>query len=98
LYFSYKNKKELAQARITKVVVYITTDPTKFVSQFSEFSVMFYTIYKNQQFPLTIEVYLLRKGPWKDWDACNVAPRGGWPARARQNPVRPAALAAGEGV
>jgi hypothetical protein len=52
------------------------------VSHFSEFSVIFYTIYKNQQFNLTIGVYLLRKGPWKDLHVCNVAPRGGWPARA----------------
>jgi hypothetical protein len=56
-------------------------DPTKLVSHFSEFSVIFYAVYKNQQFNLTIGVYLLRKGPWKDLHVCNVAPRGGWPAR-----------------
>jgi hypothetical protein len=51
------------------------------VSHFSEFSEIFYTIYNNQQFPLTIEVYLLRKGPWKVSGLCNVAHMGGWPAR-----------------
>jgi hypothetical protein len=42
------------------------------VSQFSEFYVIFYTIYKNQIKDLTVGVYLLRKGPWKDWKGCNV--------------------------
>jgi hypothetical protein len=73
LYFSCKNKKELAQARITKVVVSITTDQTKLVSQFSEFSVIFYTIYKNQINCNTIGVTLLRIGPWKELKTCNVA-------------------------
>jgi hypothetical protein len=49
-------------------------DPTKLVSQFSEFSVIFYAIYKIQQSNLTIGVYLLRKGPWKVSGPCNVAP------------------------
>jgi hypothetical protein len=74
LYFSCQNKKELAQATITTVVVQITTDLTKLDSHFSEFSAIFYTIYKNQQFTLTIEVYLLRKGPWKETKSCNVTP------------------------
>jgi hypothetical protein len=47
-------------------------DPTKLVSHFSKFSVIFYTIYNKQQFTLTSEVYLLRKGPWKDLFVCNV--------------------------
>jgi hypothetical protein len=47
-------------------------DPTKLVSHFSEFSVIFYTIYKVQQFGSTIGVYLLRKGPWKEFEARNV--------------------------
>jgi hypothetical protein len=47
-------------------------DATKSVTHFSEFSVIFYAIYKNQQFGFTIGVYLLRKGPWKDWKGCNV--------------------------
>jgi hypothetical protein len=49
-------------------------DPTKLVSQFSEFSVIFYTIYKNQQTALTIGVTLLRLKPWKDVDVRNVVP------------------------
>jgi hypothetical protein len=48
LYFSCKNYKELAQARITKVVVEFTTDPTKLVLHFYDFSVIFYAIYKKQ--------------------------------------------------
>jgi hypothetical protein len=43
------------------------------VSHVSELSVIFYTIYNNQQFTLTIEVYLLRIGPWKELKTCNVA-------------------------
>jgi hypothetical protein len=66
-------------------------DPTKLVSHFSEFSVIFYTIYNNQQFTLTIEVYLLRKGPWKEWNACNVIP----PAVGRRGVLDSGELAAG---
>jgi hypothetical protein len=39
---------ELAQARISKVVGYFTKNPKKLVLHFSDFSVIFYTIYKNQ--------------------------------------------------
>jgi hypothetical protein len=48
LYFSCKNYQELAQARITKVVVQFITNPKKLVLHFSDFSVIFYAIYKNQ--------------------------------------------------
>jgi hypothetical protein len=43
------------------------------VSHFSEFSVIFYAIYKVQQFALTVGVTFLRIGPWKDFGLCNVA-------------------------
>jgi hypothetical protein len=49
--------------RITKVVVFFTTNPTKLVLQFSEFSTIFYVIYKNQQNCNTIEDVVLRRGP-----------------------------------
>jgi hypothetical protein len=53
------------------------------VSHFSEFSVIFYTIYKNQQFAYTIGVTFLQFGPWKDFGLCNwalgVAGRRGLP-------------------
>jgi hypothetical protein len=49
-------------------------DPKKLVSHFSEFSVIFYTIYKKQGNCNSIGVTLLRIGPWKEWNACNVAP------------------------
>jgi hypothetical protein len=48
-YFSCKSYQELAQARITKVVGFFTTNPTKLGLQSSDFSTIFYTIYKNQQ-------------------------------------------------
>jgi hypothetical protein len=65
LYFSCKNYQELAQARITKVVGYFTTNPTKLVLHISDFSVIFYAIYKNQQTHFTILVALLQGGPRK---------------------------------
>jgi hypothetical protein len=49
--------------RIKKVVVFITTNPTKLVLQFSEFSTIFYAIYKNQQNCKTIEDVVLRRDP-----------------------------------
>jgi hypothetical protein len=49
-------------------------DPTKLVSHFSEISVIFYAIYKNQQNCCTIGVTFLQLRPWKDIDVCNVAP------------------------
>jgi hypothetical protein len=56
LYFSCKHYQELAQARIIKVVGYFTMNPTKLVLHFSDFSVIFYEIYKNQEMAITIEV------------------------------------------
>jgi hypothetical protein len=50
--------------RITKVVVFITTNPTKLDLQFSEVSTVFYAIYKNQQNCNTIEDVVLRRGPF----------------------------------
>jgi hypothetical protein len=44
------------------------------VSQFFDFSVIFYAIYKNQQNCLTIGVTFLQIRPWKDLEVCNVAP------------------------
>jgi hypothetical protein len=87
LYFSWKNYQELAQARITKVVGCFTTNPTKLVLHFSDFSVIFYAIYKNQKTHFTILVALLQGGPWKDLGFCNVAPGRGWPARVGQIPA-----------
>jgi hypothetical protein len=48
LYFSCKNYKELAQARITKVVGSFTTNPTKLLLHFYDVSTIFYAICKNQ--------------------------------------------------
>jgi hypothetical protein len=48
-------------------------DPTKLVSYVSEFSVIFYTIYKKQQLTFPIGDALLQKGPRKERKICNVA-------------------------
>jgi hypothetical protein len=53
-YFSCKNYPEIAQAKITKVVVFFTMNPTKLSLQFSEFSTIFYAIYKILQNSNTI--------------------------------------------
>jgi hypothetical protein len=46
---------------------------------FSEFSVIFYAIYKIQQFSSTIGVTFLQLRPWKDLNVCNVVPMAaGW--------------------
>jgi hypothetical protein len=50
-------------------------DPTKLVSQFSEISVIFYAIYKIQQFGFTSGVTFLQLGPWKELKVRNVAPK-----------------------
>jgi hypothetical protein len=44
------------------------------VSQFSEFSVIFYAIYKNQQNCCTIGVTFLQLRPWKETDVRKVVP------------------------
>jgi hypothetical protein len=69
--------------------------PAKLVSYFSDFPVNFYTIYKNQHFTLTIEVYLCEKDTG---NSLGFAIGYLWrPAgAARRNPARPAALLAGE--
>jgi hypothetical protein len=50
---------------------------------FSDFSVIFYAIYKNKQTHFTILVALLQGGPRKEKFPCNVAPGAvagaGWP-------------------
>jgi hypothetical protein len=56
-------------------------NPKKLVLHFSDFAVILYAIYKNQEIPFTIGVHLLQQGPWKECWLCNVAPGRGWPAR-----------------
>jgi hypothetical protein len=70
-------------------------DPTKLDSHFSEFSVIFYAIYKVQQFGSTIGVTFSRKGPWKDLHGCNWVPMAAVGA-GFAIPARPAALAGWE--
>jgi hypothetical protein len=59
--------------------------------------VIFYAIYKIQQFNLTIGVHILRIGPWKESGLCNVAPMAVAGAGG-SIPARPAAPWPGEGV
>jgi hypothetical protein len=47
------------------------------VLHFSDFSVIFYAIYKNQQTHFTILVALLQGGPRKEMFLCNVVPGSG---------------------
>jgi hypothetical protein len=47
-YFSCKNYQETAQARIAKVVVLFTRNPTQLVMHFSKFFTIFYLFYKIQ--------------------------------------------------
>jgi hypothetical protein len=69
---------------ITKVVVFSTTNPTKLVLHFSEFSTIFYAFYKFQQNGSTIKDVSLRLGPWKDLGPRNWVPRPtGWRARRK---------------
>jgi hypothetical protein len=60
---------------ITKVVVFSTTNPTKLVLHFSEFSTIFYAFYKFQQNGYTIEDVTLRRGPRKHLGPRNWVPR-----------------------
>jgi hypothetical protein len=98
LYFTCKNYKELAQARITKVVGYFTTDPAKLVSHFSDFSVIFYKIYKNQPKALHYLRFVSQQGPWKvlNFYICALALRKGpqedFSPRNRVPGRRPAAV------
>jgi hypothetical protein len=64
---------------------------------FSDFYMIFYAIYKNQEITFTIGVHLLQQGPWKEIFLCNVAPGRGWPARVSQIPVRFAGVWPGKG-
>jgi hypothetical protein len=59
-----KNYQELAQARITKVVRFFTTNPTKVILNFYDFSRIFYGFYKILQMTNTIEVTALQSAPW----------------------------------
>jgi hypothetical protein len=62
-------------------------NPTKLASHFSDFSVIFYAIYKKQPNGFTIGVNLLQGGPRKDLGFCNVAPKrpgSGGPAKFRR--------------
>jgi hypothetical protein len=48
------------------------------VLHFSDFAVIFYAIYKNQENTFTIGVHLLQQGPWEDFEFRNVVHgRGG---------------------
>jgi hypothetical protein len=60
---------------ITKVVVFLTVNPTKSVLHFYEFSTIFYAFYKFLQKGYTIEDVSLRLGPWKDSGPHNWVPR-----------------------
>jgi hypothetical protein len=64
---------------------------------FSDFSVIFYAIYKKQEINLTIGVHLLQRGPWKDFCVCNVAPRGGGRCGSGEIPASTPPDLAGEG-
>jgi hypothetical protein len=65
-------------------------NPTKLGLHFSEFSVIFYAIYKNQENHFTIGVTQLQEGPRKELLLCNVAPgaagRCGWGKFLRGSP------------
>jgi hypothetical protein len=56
----------------------------KMVLRFSDFSTIFYAIYKKQESHFTIGVTLLQGGPQKESFSCNVVPGGGRPARLGQ--------------
>jgi hypothetical protein len=53
------------------------------VLHFSDFSIILYAIYKNQEISFTISVALLQQGPWKENFLCNVVlarlAGAGWP-------------------
>jgi hypothetical protein len=92
LYFSCKNYHELAEERITKAVGYFTTNSTKLVLHFSDFSTIFYVIYKNKLIGFTIEVILLRGGPEK------TRPFAMWPLAMAGGVGRPNSGDSGEGI
>jgi hypothetical protein len=45
--------------------VFFTRRPTKLGLHFSDFSMIFYGFYKNQENCFTIEVFCFQPGPWK---------------------------------
>jgi hypothetical protein len=53
-YFSYKIYQEKLWICFTKVVVIFTKNPTKLSLHFSDFPMIFYAFYKNQQIGFTI--------------------------------------------
>jgi hypothetical protein len=72
-YFSCSKYPESDHVRIIKVVLFFTTNPTKLVLQFSEFSTIFYTFYKFLQICNTIEDALLHRDPQKNLNRYNQA-------------------------
>jgi hypothetical protein len=72
---------ESDHVRITKVVVFITTNPKKLVLHVSEFSTIFYTFYKFLQNWNSKGDEHLRRGPCKETELCNWVPRP-WEAAA----------------
>jgi hypothetical protein len=83
--------------RITKVVAFVTMNPTKLVLQFSEFCTIFYIFYKFLQNCNTIEDELLHWDPVKIQDRA-IGSLGHGRRRRRPNSGEPAALPAGEAV
>jgi hypothetical protein len=63
LYFSCKNYQKLAQASITKVVGFLTMNPTKLGLYFSDISTIFYGFYKSLQITNTIGVTACSQPP-----------------------------------
>jgi hypothetical protein len=82
---------------ITKVVLFLTTNPTKLVLHFSEFFTIFYTFYKFQQNGYTIEDVTLRRGPRKDFGPRNWVPRPTGRRARRKSGGSSGALARGKG-
>jgi hypothetical protein len=69
--------KGISSGQNNKSCRIIHHNPTKLVSHVSEFSVIFYAIYKKQQLTFTIGVALLQQGPWEDFCFRNVVPGRG---------------------
>jgi hypothetical protein len=90
-----QNYEKLAEARLTEVVGYFTTNPKTLVLQFSDFSTIFYAIYKKQPKHFTIGVTTLQEGPRKDFFPHNVAP--GRPTGAAPVKFRPGSPEFGRG-
>jgi hypothetical protein len=87
LYFSCKTYQELAPARIKKVVGYFITNPTKFVLNFSDFSTIFYTIYKKWEKSLHYLSYQIAKRPSERILSLQCGPWGCRPARVERIPA-----------